>query len=118
MASKFVVYIAVVCVSLIAFCTVESCIFDYDDCVRGEDIYRHSYSHVFHLPNGRCERLACWDGDWRHMFDGCFLDGECYRHGKKINGRKCSDVTGWILKRGEICETSLEARAQGIGPIE
>ncbi|GFO39877.1 hypothetical protein PoB_006638200, partial [Plakobranchus ocellatus] len=101
MASKFVVYIAVVCVSLIAFCTVESCLFDYDDCKLGKRTYRHAANHVVNLKNGSCQMLYCYDGDWSHVYYGCYIFYGCFHDGEEEEGRKCSDGV-WIPKRGEI----------------
>ncbi|GFN76805.1 hypothetical protein PoB_000331100 [Plakobranchus ocellatus] len=91
MASKFVVYIAVVCVSSIAFCTVESCLFTPNDCQRGDREYSHGYAYIFTQQNGKCGVLECRDGTFHLIYRGCFWNVKCYIDGQIVNDQGSAD---------------------------
>ncbi|GFN98013.1 hypothetical protein PoB_002451900 [Plakobranchus ocellatus] len=95
MASKFVVYIAVVYVSCIAFCTVDS--------VRLKKVKRCGVSRNHHKPffllrgrlNGKCVTFQCRHTYLRVILQGCELKRKCYLLEETVNGKKCSKGGRW-----------------------
>ncbi|GFN74881.1 hypothetical protein PoB_000138700 [Plakobranchus ocellatus] len=89
MASKSVVYVAVVCVSCIAFCTVDSCRKRRKpiNCLVG-----------YYYPiekNGKCGVYECTGYEYRYVHKGCDFNGPCYMKGQKANGKTCTRAGTW-----------------------
>ncbi|GFN91298.1 hypothetical protein PoB_001780400 [Plakobranchus ocellatus] len=94
MASKFLVYIAVICVSCIAFCIVDSCLNKSKNCKVGDTTAKHGGVYMV-LKNRICRLHLCENAKYSFLHFGCYLKGKCYKYKQRVNGKKCSQGGRW-----------------------
>ncbi|GFN91290.1 hypothetical protein PoB_001779600 [Plakobranchus ocellatus] len=96
MASKFLVYIAVVYLSCIAFCTVDSSwLGDMAVCTAKIKLVNMVLKILKGRLKGICVVNRCKNYRKHILSRGCQMKQKCYLPGETVNGKKCTTRGRW-----------------------